>query len=138
MDKRIDKTDQPQDAKALRKELFKKLCRHVRVGYSLDCFSELSETTCRKYLETYPEEWPREEFEKALRDGKQAWEDIGKRQAMGTCMGNSRSWYYNMSNRYGWRDRVDVEADTRSTLQVQVVSYSRKDTPDASEDRPTP
>lgn len=112
--------------KEVREKVFKRLLEHVRAGYSLNCFSELSYTSIQTYLKTYPEEFVREELDAALRDAQLLWEDIGKRQSSGQCLGNSRSWYYNMSNRYGWREKVDVKADVQAQVSVAVVSYQTK------------
>ncbi len=69
-----------------------------------------------------------------MREGRQAWEEIGHKQANGQCLGNSRTWFYNMANRYGWRDKIEVEAEHKGQVQVQVVSYaSSKQAPGVSE-----
>jgi hypothetical protein len=107
-----------------RRKVFAELCNHIREGYSLDCFPALSEKTVKLYLDLYKEEFVREDLDNAMRQGKVGWENIGRRQANGECLGNSRSWYYNMSNRYGWRDKVDIEAEHKGNLQVNVVSYA--------------
>ena len=107
-----------------RRRVFVNLVRHLKAGYSLDCFSELSENSIREFLKTYPEEFVWEEVEQALRDGKSGWENLGRRQADGTCLGNSRSWYYNMVNRYKWRERVEVDAEVKGSLSVNVVNYA--------------
>lgn len=111
-------------SKVERAKTFKELLAHLRAGFSLDCFPALSDVSIRTYLKTYPEEFVEEEFVQALRDGKLMWEGIGHRQAQGTCLGNSRSWYYNMANRYGWREKVDLQAEHSGTVNVNVVSYA--------------
>lgn len=107
-----------------RRRIFRDLCKHVEAGYSLDCFRELSHVTIGEYLTTYPEEFVREELDEAMRAGKETWEGIGRRQATGDCLGNSRSWYYNMSNRYGWSDKQKVEAEHKGQVSVSVVNYA--------------
>lgn len=107
-----------------RKKIFKELCEHVEKGYSLDCFVPLSVVSIRKYLQTFSEEFVQEELDAAMRKGKIYWEDIGTRQANGQCLGNSRSWYYNMANRYGWRDKLDIEAEHKGQVAVNIVSYA--------------
>lgn len=107
-----------------RKRIFKELCKHLESGYSLDCFGWLSSTTINKYLIDFPNEFVKEEFEEAQRKGKQFWENIGHRQANGSCMGNSRTWYYNMANRYGWREKIEVEAEHKGSVNINVVSYA--------------
>jgi len=108
-----------------RRKVFKELLDHVKAGYSLDCFGPLSLTSIRKYLKTFKEEFIEEELENAIRQGKNYWEDLGRRQSNGSCLGNSRSWYYNMANRYGWREKIDIEAEHKGQVQVNIVSYAR-------------
>ncbi len=116
-----------------RRKIFNDLCTHLREGYSFDCFPALSDTAIRKYTQIYPEDFVQEDIDNALRLGKQTWETIGHRQATGQCLGNSRTWYYNMSNRYGWRDKVDIEAEHRGSLAVSIVNYARPDSVGNSE-----
>lgn len=103
---------------------FKLLCKHVREGKSLDCFSELGDESIREFMKLYPDEFNAVELKEAMRGGKEMWETIGHRQAVGTCLGNSRSWYYNMANRYGWRDKLDIEAEHKGNVNVNIVSYA--------------
>ncbi len=109
---------------AYRRELFAKLCQHIKAGYSIDCFSELDNVTILRYLKEFPEEFVQSELDCALRDGKLGWETIGRRQADGSCLGNSRSWQYNMANRYGWRDKQDVANEHKGDVKVSIVSYT--------------
>jgi len=118
-----------------RREMFVSLLRHIEGGYSLDSFEECSDDSIRKYLKLYKEEWNEEELSQAQRKGKGLWESIGFRQANGECIGNSRSWYYNMANRYGWREKLDIEAEHKGQVQVQVVSYASQKSLDSSKDK---
>jgi hypothetical protein len=120
--------------KSLRKRIFSELCRHVERGYSLDCFRSLSDQSIRTYLKLYPEEFNEEVLAESMRKGKETWEDIGYDQATGKCLGNSRSWFLNMVNRYSWRDKIEIEAEHKGTLQVQVVNYASKKASQDSED----
>jgi len=100
------------------------LLQHVRDGFSLDSFKFLSVS---EIGEAVKEGWVCEkELEKATREGKGYWEGLGRAQSNGTCIGNSKSWYYNMSNRYGWRDRFDVASEHKGNIEVSVVSYGLK------------
>jgi hypothetical protein len=109
-----------------RRKVFKELCAHIQNGYSLDCFGPLSDTTIRSYLKQYPDEFIEQELQDSLRKAKNNWEEIGLRQANGSCLGNSRSWYYNMANRYGWREKLEVEAEHKGSVNINVVSYASK------------
>lgn len=107
-----------------RRRVFKALLDHVGRGFSLESFSELSPNSIKKYLNMYKEEFDGEELEEAQRKGREAWEDIGQRQANGQCLGNSRTWFYNMSNRFGWRDKIDIAAEHKGNIAVNIVSYA--------------
>lgn len=109
-----------------RRTIFKRLLEHVRAGYSLDCFGPISEITIKRCLELYKDDFVLEELDSAMRDAKQHWEQIGYRQSTGDCLGNSRSWYYNMSNRYDWSDRQKVDQEHSGQVSVNIVNYSRK------------
>lgn len=108
-----------------RQRVFKELLMHLRGGYSLTSFGPLSEHTISLYMERFPGEFCVEDIQDAQREGFTMWEQIGKRQAEGTCMGNSRTWYYNMSNRYGWSDKQKIEQDVSGSVAVNVISYAR-------------
>lgn len=109
-----------------RKRVFKELCVHLASGLSIDCFGPISESTIKTLLELYPGEFSHDELDVARRKAKNYWETLGKRQSDGSCLGNSRSWYYNMSNRYNWSDRQDIKQEHKGNVAVQVISYSRK------------
>ena len=115
--------------KTLRRSLFADLCRHVERGYSLSCFPSLSDESIRTFIEAYPDEFNAEVLAQSLRTGQQNWEDIGYAQSKGTCLGNSRSWFLNMVNRYKWHDKVEVSAEHKGTVNVNVVNYASKRAP---------
>ena len=119
-----EQTDLIAKDPSFRKQIFADLLQHIEAGYSLDCFHALSDNTIHKYLKDYPLEFVEEDLIRAMRKAKSMWEGIGHRQAIGTCLGNSRSWYYNMSNRYGWQDKVDLKAEHSGSVAVSIVSYA--------------
>jgi hypothetical protein len=131
-------TDKEQKAKLRdsadeRRRVFKELCTHVKAGYSMDCFILLSDVAIRTYLKDFPDEFVEEELVKAMREGKVYWEGIGMQQAIGTCLGNSRSWYYNMANRYGWSEKAQIESKNSHEVQVNIVNYATKKRPQVQE-----
>ncbi len=128
---RIAKAEQDKQERI---KIFKELISHISTGYSLDCFGPLSDKSIGYFLKTYPQEFVQEELDNAMRDGKNYWENIGHRQAQGSCLGNSRTWYYNMANRFGWREKIDIEAEHKGSVNINVVSYAtRKDSTDKPE-----
>ncbi len=112
-----------KDAKE-RGRLFAEVLAHVRRGLSLNCCNAMPVQTIEEFLQKYPVEFVSGELEQAKRDAMALWEGIGYQQAIGSCLGNSRSWFYNMANRYGWRDKIDVEAEHKGQVQVNIVSYA--------------
>lgn len=118
-----------ENDKTERRKVFKELQAHLARGLSIDCFPPLSKRSIYDFCKAYPDEFTLEGLEDAARQGKLWWENIGTSQANGSCMGNSRTWYYNMSNRYGWRDKVDIESDNKHSVSVNVVSYASTKTP---------
>jgi|SRR5690242_4253688 len=119
-----ERKEKLEACKTERRKTFKELCDHVSQGLSLECFGPLGPDSIRKYLKTYPEEFVQEELDNAMRNGRDWWEKIGRSQANGSCLGNSRTWYYNMANRYGWREKLEVEAEHKGQVSVNVVSYA--------------
>ena len=118
-----------------RRRIFKDICVHLSTGYSLDCFPDLAIECIQGYIKSYPDEFVQEELEEALRRGKVYWEGIGNRQARGDCLGNSRSWQYNMINRYRWSDRLEVDAKMSGSMDVSIVSYASTKASRDTEDR---
>lgn len=116
-----------EDDRAERRKIFKELLNHVSQGLSIESFAPLSDVTIKKYLNLYPEDFVPEELDAAKRSGRSYWESLGRRQSTGECLGNSRTWFYNMANRYGWRDKLDVEAEHKGQVSVNVVSYASLD-----------
>lgn len=110
---------------SVRRKVFKDLLDHLTIGYSIDCFADLSDMTIKEFTKKYPEEFIEEEIIRALRKGKGNWEDIGYQQARGTCLGNSRSWFYNMANRYNWSDKAQIETEHKGAVNVNIVNYSK-------------
>jgi hypothetical protein len=103
----------------------RELCQHLENGFSVESFEYLSKATILELIKKYPDEFNDDDLEHARRLGRDSWERIGLRQALGDCIGNSRTWFYNMANRYGWRDKIDVESEHKGQVQVSVVSYAK-------------
>lgn len=112
--------------RAERLKVFHDLLAHVRKGRSLDCFSFLSEPAIESALKSYPNEFVLEDLQIAIREAKNMYETLGHDQASGHCIGNSRSWYYIMANKYGWSDRSKVEQEVKGNVEVQIISYASK------------
>ena len=94
-----------------RQQAFAALCTHIGAGFSLESFPDADRKTIRYYAEQFPEDFPREKLEEAVRRGLLEWEKIGKDGVRGDLAKfNASAWAFNMKNRAGWRDRSEVEA----------------------------
>jgi hypothetical protein len=114
-----------QGDKLYRAMIVRELIKHLEKGMSIESFEFLSRGTINELMKKYPDEFDEADLEHARRLGRDSWERIGLRQALGDCLGNSRTWFYNMANRYGWRDKIDVESEHKGQVQVNVVSYAK-------------
>jgi hypothetical protein len=121
-----------RESKVERAKIFKALCQHIKEGYSIDCFGLMTLPTIEEWLKLYPQEFVREDLDIAINEGKLMWEHIGKGQANGTCHGNAQAWKFNMTNRYRWIDKVNIDADIKGAVSVEVISYATQRASQAS------
>ena len=124
-----EKIEKSERDKNYRCSICSELCKHLASGYSMESFPGLPRNVIRDLIARYPEDFPACDIDTARAHGMTFWEGLGRAQSNGTCLGNSKSWIYNMSNRYGWRERQEVESDVKGTLQVSIVDYSTKKKP---------
>lgn len=117
---------QPHNGPDDRKKLFDLLCKHVSAGYSMDSFYFCSKNCLDSMLVNYKDEFDMSLLETAKNKGRFSWETIGMDQSTGKCLGNSRSWYYNMANRYGWSDRSRVETESKGEIKIEIMNYGSK------------
>lgn len=54
-----------------------------------------------------------ETFSKTAKEAKDIchgkWESMGRKMAFGDAEGNPTTWIFNMKNRFGWKDKQEVE-----------------------------
>ncbi len=113
-----------RENKDMREICFAELILHLQEGYSIDCFGPISSDTIFELCKDYPDEFNPVALEIVVRKAKTGWEKIGREQAEGKCLGNSRAWFYNMAHRYGWSDKVDIKADIKGSVSVNVINYN--------------
>src|SRR3954471_3004390 len=110
-------------------ETRKKLCvdyiTHVESGLSDECFPECDPQTLRKYMADYPDDFDTDLIERSRRKRQLFWETAGRDGTMGLIKGfNSKSWSFNMQNRFGWRekreDNLKVQRDPAAELMGKV------------------
>lgn len=93
------------------------LIQHMDKGYSFEAFgahANCSKDTLYLWLSEYPD------FLDARKEGeskcRRFWEELGIRGIQGEFMGFGQSVYiFNMKNRFGWRDAIDLNAKTQHT-----------------------
>lgn len=49
---------------------------------------------------------------------KHWWEECGKKLAKGEWQGNAAVYIFNMKNRFGWRDRIEMSTDPDAPFQL--------------------
>lgn len=68
-----------------------------------------------------------EEFSRTAKKAKAAchakWEQFGRKMSFGQVEGNPTTWIFNMKNRFGWRDKQDIDMNAR----VAVTDLSDED-----------
>ena len=108
------------------------LFKHMAEGLSFASFGGLpkvkvSNVTLYTWLDVHPE------FLKAKQEGEAAsryfWENLGRLGCVGKLPGfNLGAWVFNMKNRFGWRDRQDVELSGRGggALEIDVTHMSKE------------
>ena len=118
---------------AERKEAFKAFCEHIAAGYSQDTFHKPCVfNTIMKMISDYPDEFDQEVLLMAKAEGKFFWESMGKLGAMGKIKGfNQQSWWRNMQNKLGWKDKIEHGGDGDSPIVVIKRYFPLDDEPKA-------
>lgn len=113
---------------AERREAFSAVCEHLRKGLSKNSLPIADWDTVERYCKDFPEDFPIEKIEEALRSQMMLWEEIGMEGAKGERPGfNAASWIFNMKNRFkaDWRDKIDY--DVEFTGDVKFVLGNNAD-----------
>lgn len=128
-------------SKKKERELCEALIEHGRSGLSFETFGVSEECiriiggyvvkdTLYNWLKIHPEF---SDAKKAFTDlSRQFWEKIANDHLTHYKDGkqlNSTVWIFNMKNRFGWRDKIDVEEKQTSDVNVEI-SFSKKTEPD--------
>lgn len=128
-------------SKKKREALFNALIEHGKTGLSFETFgasdgcieaigSRVVKDTLYNWLKLYPDfSDAKKEFEA---ESRTFWEKIATDHLTHYKDGkqlNSTVWIFNMKNRFGWRDKIDVEEKQTSDVNVEI-SFSKKTEPD--------
>ena len=119
------------DRPEVRKIVWDDTLRHVRAGFSIES-CKYGKGIFENLLKMGLTEYSEAEFEQSVREGMRFWEGVGRDQALGSCLGNSRAWAFNMCHRYGWSDRQKVDVTHGGQVSVNVVSFGIHDKGDGS------
>lgn len=108
-----------------RQALCKAYCEHISKGLSDTCFPECDMETFKDYRGKFAVDFDSDAITTAQRKRQLFWETIGINGTLGiphsykakngiekeSKQFNAMSWKYNMSNRFGWKERNDVTTD---------------------------
>lgn len=100
-------------------EMGKEGCSDVEIRAELD----ISDALWYRWLEED------EEFSRTAKAAKAAchakWEQFGRKMSFGQAEGNPTTWIFNMKNRFGWRDKQDI--DMNAKVQVSDLTDDELD-----------
>jgi transposase len=113
--------------------MFDLIIDHMEKGYSKDSIAGLlriSRDTLYQWVKKYSD------FSDTIKEGEELsrlfWEQKANDHLTHYKDGkqlNSTVWIFNMKNRFGWRDKIDVEEKQTSDVNVEI-SFSKKTEPD--------
>jgi hypothetical protein len=110
-----------------RKKLLKEYIDHICKGFSDKSFSLCDMDTFLLYCAKYPNEFPTDIIEKARRERMFFWERIGIEGTTGKIQGyNSRSWEFNMKNRFRWSEKIELESRGNVVTSISFVERKSK------------
>ena len=99
---------------------------HVESGLSDECFPDCDMDTFHRYERDFPEDFPTDLLDQARRIRRLFWERAGRDGTIGKIKGfNSKSWQFNMMNRFMWNDRrqddVNFQRDGAADLAAILI-----------------
>ena len=122
--------------KAERVALCDAWCKHLRSGLSKACFAPCSTKTLARVMEDHPIDFPAEKVEPAEAAYRVFWEDIGVRGMMGKIPGfSAATWIFNMKNRFGWRDKSELEHRGQMEMHVKRITLVDEAAPKAKAEK---
>ena len=98
---------------------------HISSGYRDKSFTVCDMDTFTNYCNKYPNDFPTDMIERARRERMLFWERIGIEGTTGKIQGyNSRSWEFNMKNRFRWSEKIELES--RGNIVTSISFVERK------------
>jgi len=104
------------------------LIKHMSEGFSFESFGgkiSVNQDTLYAWARTHQEfsDAKKEAFEKS----RLFWETIGIKGAQGKIpFFNVTAWIFNMKNRFGWRDQLQLSSDDERGDRKIVLAYELK------------
>lgn len=106
-----------------RQEVFRDLIKHLENGWDWESFEHCDRITAMKYITDFPEDFPSDQVESAVRRGHKVMEGLLAGIATGKIDGNAPTAIFLAKNKIGYRDRREVEIKRTDTVMID-------DTPD--------
>ena len=106
---------------AQRQEVCRLLCMHLRKGLTRSSFGLISRQNLKRYIETYPEDFPIEQIEQAECESIARYEKALRDQI---DLGDSKATMFALKNRApeDWKDKREVEQRTTITDDSQPMN----------------
>lgn len=115
-----------------KKEYCKMLIEHMTEGLSFESFGGVV-GVWKEALYNWVKKYP--EFSNAKKEGTHKcmlfYEKAGRQGMLGKIAGfNSTTWLFNMKNRFGWRDKKEIDTNLTASegLTVNIIKSSSDET----------
>jgi len=109
-----------------RKNLLDAYLNHVKTGYSDKSFIVCDMDTFNSYCKKYPNDFPTDIVEQARRERLLYWEKLGIEGTEGKIKNyNSRSWEFNMKNRFKWSEKIEVENKGSVVTSISFIEKKK-------------
>jgi hypothetical protein len=104
------------------------ILEHLSGGLSVESFGGIVGVS-RASIYQWEIDFP--EFSDSIKAGREAsylfWERLGRAAGTGKIPGfNAAVWIFTMKNRFGWRDKTEVEHSGSMTLEQLVVGSTKE------------
>lgn len=105
-----------------RKQLCSEYIAHVESGLSDECFPACDPVTLKKYIQLYPVDFDTDAMIRAKRKRQLFWEEVGRDGTVGKIKGfNSKSWQFNMQNRFGWKEKREEDVNLKNDRAKELM-----------------
>ena len=99
------------------------LISHMEGGLSFESFGgriDVNEDTLYQWKHDHLE------FSEAYKRGRLKsmlhWEEMGHDMVL-AGQGNATTWIFNMKNRFGWKDKQEIEQNNKGEININIKDY---------------